>query len=63
MAENKARDDKFVNKGEPYERDFIKKQYSPTHSDEIDKIIDKQKYVTHDDIYKKLKEKGFRRKG
>jgi hypothetical protein len=62
MAENKKRDDVFVNKGEQHEIDFIKNQYPEEDGDKIEKIIKMGNYRTHKEIYEILEAKGFRKK-
>lgn len=61
MAENKKRDDTFVNKNEQYEIDFIKNQYPEKYGDTIEKLIKAGNYQTHEDIYAILKDKGIRK--
>jgi hypothetical protein len=62
MAENKKRDDAFINKEEQYEIDFIKKQYPEKDGDKIEKIIRTGNYRTHEEIYAILKAKGLEKK-
>jgi hypothetical protein len=59
MAENKKRDDTFVNKDEQYEINYITNQYPENDRDEIEQIIRKGKYQTHEEIYKTLQSQGY----
>jgi hypothetical protein len=62
MPDNKARDDKFINKDEKHEIAFILSQYKPKDQSEVKKAIEKGNYQSHDELYKKLERKGIRRK-
>ena len=62
MSEDKKRDDKFVNKEEYYERDYVKSKYDEKYHREIDAEIDKYNYQSHDELYEALSEKGINKK-
>jgi hypothetical protein len=62
MPENKARDDKFINKREPHEIDFILNQYKAKNQAEVRKAIEKGDYQSHEELYKKLAKKGIMKK-
>lgn len=62
MPENKNRDDRYVNKEEDYERDYIKSQYDKKYHEKIDAEIDKGNYQSHDKLYKLLLKKGIEKK-
>ena len=62
MTENKARDDKFINKDQKYEPDFILGQYNLADHPEIIKAIEQGNYQTHDELYKALAAKGIKKK-
>lgn len=62
MQENKNRDDKYINKEEDYEIDYIKSQYDKKYHEKIDAEIDKGNYQSHDELYKSLSKKGIKRK-
>jgi hypothetical protein len=62
MSEDKARDDKFINKDEPYEVNFILGQYDVKDQAEVKKAIEKGKYQSHDEIYNALAQRGIKRK-
>jgi hypothetical protein len=62
MPGNKARDDKFINKDQKHEIDFILDQYGPKDQSEVKKAIEKGNYQSHDELYKKLARKGIKKK-
>jgi hypothetical protein len=62
MSENKARDDEFINKGEPYESEFILNQYAVKDHAAVMKAIEKGNYQTHEELYQKLAGQGIHKK-
>jgi hypothetical protein len=62
MSENKARDDKFINKNQPYEIDFILNQYKAKDQAVVKKAIEKGDYQSHEELYKKLAKQGITKK-
>lgn len=64
MREDKARGDKFLNKDEKYEVDYIVNQYPKENRVKIRELIrrdDLPNYSTHDEVYKYLKTNGYYR--
>jgi hypothetical protein len=62
MSENKARDDKYINKRQPYEIDYIINQYPVKDQAAVKKAIEKGDYQSHEELYKKLASKGIKKK-
>jgi hypothetical protein len=61
MAENKTRDDTFINKKQDYEVKFILDQYPQEYHDIIRMEIKKKTYQSHDDLYARLSQMGIER--
>jgi hypothetical protein len=62
MPDDKARDDKYINKNESYEVKFILAQYAQKDWPEVKQAIMDTDYQTHDELYKRLARKGIKRK-
>jgi hypothetical protein len=62
MSEDKARDDKFINKDEPHEIDFILDQYEVKDHIAVMKAIEAGNYLTHKELYDKLARQEIQKK-
>lgn len=62
MADNKARDDKFINKNQKHEIKYEQGKYPKKYEDIVKKEIEKGNYQTHKELEDKLKNKGVNKK-
>lgn len=52
MADNKARDDKFINKNQKHEIKYEQGKYPKKYEDIVKKEIEKGNYQTHKELEK-----------
>lgn len=62
MADNKARDDKFINKKQKHEIKYEQGKYPKKYADIVKKEIEKGNYQTHTQLEQNLKNKGINKK-